>query len=339
MSFPVEVSVLMPFRNAEVEALSRAVDSIKNQTFSHWELILVNNNDKEKTPDALWAKTQSDNDERIRLIHESETGIAYALNTGLSYCSGKYIARMDADDVSIPDRLQLQSHFLNEHDDIGLVSGLVSFISEIENAGGYEKFVEQINAWKTSEEIYMHRFVESPLAHPSVMFRKSIVEIYGGYSLEAVPEDYELWLRWMQHGVKMYKLPEKVLEWNDHAQRLSRNHDHYSREAFDKVRYQYLSQWLKLKLKNLPPIYVCGGGKFARVKIRLLESLSIPIKGIIDFKERKISEKYFLSYEDIPPPGNLFIISLISNRGKFSEVRDFLEVRGYINGKDFILAG
>src|SRR5690606_26108982 len=202
-----------------------------------------------------------------------------------------------------------------------------------------EKFVEQINAWKTSEEIYLHRFVESPLAHPSVMFRKSLLEIYGGYSLDAVPEDYELWLRWMQHGVKMYKPPQKVLLWNDHTQRLSRNHHHYSREAFDKVRYQYLSQWLKPKLKYLPPIYVCGGGKFARVKIRLLESLSIPVKGIIDFKERKISEKNFLSYEEIPPPGNMFIVSLISNRGKFSEVRGFLEARGYINGKDFILAG
>ena len=100
------------------------------------------------------------------------------------------------------------------------------------------------NGLLTHEEIALARFVESPLAHPSVMFRRSLVERWGGYAEGAFPEDYELWLRWLDAGVRMEKLADPLLIWNDSPTRLSRRDPRYAAEAFYRVKARYLARWL-----------------------------------------------------------------------------------------------
>lgn len=327
------VSILLPFHNAEA-FFHRAIRSVIDQSFASWELVLVNN----ASADNSLSIAQSTNDPRIKIIDEPVKGIAFALNTGLRHCSGRYIARMDADDVMLPERLELQAKFLDEHPHIGLVSGLVEFVSQVEDARGYEAYVQQVNAWRTEDEIRHHRFVESPFAHPSVMFRKELVEKYGGYDTSGVPEDYELWLKWMDKGVRMQKLAVPVLQWRDHPNRLSRTHANYSAEAFDRARCSYLARWLKERAAHLPPLYVWGGGKLARRKIKLLEEHGVRIKGLIDVKPLNTSLP-FIHYRELPSPGKIFIISMVSNRGRYAEIRDYLTARGYVMEKNFMLAG
>jgi hypothetical protein len=171
------------------------------------------------------------------------------------------------------------------------------------------------------------------------MFRKTLIDTFGDYTEEDVPEDYELWLRWLNRGVSMRKLDEPVLIWNDSKHRLSRIHNQYSQEAFDKIRYHYLAEWLKKNLNNSLEIYVWGGGKKANQKIKtLLGNITLDIKGIIDVKPtHSIANR--IHYTEIPPPGNIFIISMVSNRGKYAEIESFLNSKGYQIEKDFILAG
>lgn len=326
------VSILLPFHNAE-EFLLRAIHSVLDQSFSSWELVLVNN----ASTDNSLSIAQGIDDLRIKIVHEPVKGIAFALNTGLRHCSGKYTARMDADDIMLPQRLEIQSKFLDDHPHIGLISGLVKFNSQLKDARGYEAYVQQVNEWRTGDETRQHRFVESPFAHPSVMFRKELAENFGDYDTSGLPEDYELWLRWMDKGVKMEKLNVPVLQWNDHSQRLSRLHPDYSAEAFDKVRYSYLAKWLRSHSSSLP-LYVWGGGKLARRKMKLLEEQGIQIKGLIDVKHLNTSLP-FIHYTELPAPGNIFIVSMVSNRGRYAEIRDYLTARGYIIERDFVLAG
>ena len=103
-----------------IRTLHRAVESIVQQSFRNWELILVDNNADAATK--AIAERWVEQDLRVKLIHESHQGVAHALNNGLKNVRTKYVARMDADDVSHPDRLQLQFDFLEQHPEIGLVA-------------------------------------------------------------------------------------------------------------------------------------------------------------------------------------------------------------------------
>lgn len=327
------ISVLLPFHNA-ASFLERAVRSAADQAFEQKELVLVNN---ASTDDSLAIAQRLQHEYNfVKLVEEPCKGIAYALNTGLNHCTGNYLARMDADDVMLAGRLQAQFEFLEAKKEIGLAGGLVAFESEVADARGYEAYVKQINEWQSEDDIYHHRFVESPFAHPSVMFRRSLIESYGSYSTGPYPEDYELWLRWMHHGVRMAKVPVPVLLWKDRADRLSRTHENCSPEAFDTVRYNYLGKWMNEKRERLRPVYVWGG-KLARKKAKLLEAQGITVRGYIDVKAPDQPDT--IHFSDIPAAGEIFILSMVSNRGKFAEVRDFLLERGYVIGKDFVLAG
>lgn len=95
------------------------------------------------------------------------------------------------------------------------------------------------------------------------------------YSTRNVPEDYELWLRWMDQGIHFYKLPEPLLTWNDHAGRLSRNHENYAREAFFQVKCEYLARWIKRHVSPKKKIVVCGSSRIGRKRADLLQQLAL----------------------------------------------------------------
>ena len=326
------VSVLIPFHR-EGALLSRAIDSVLAQTSSDWQLILVANGADAET--MRIAEQAAKADRRIEIFTEPVPGIAHALNTGLTFCRGEYVARLDADDAMPPERLALQARYLGENPAIGLVSGQVRFISH--NAEGYDAYVYQINSWQTEEEILRYRFVESPVAHPSVMFRRRLIDQYGNYSTEAIPEDYELWMRWLTAGVRFAKIGEVVLDWYDSPGRLSRTHDNYARRAFDRVRMQHLLTVLPAMLKGRP-LWVCGG-KYARKKAAWLSNHGMPVTGIVDLVPRRLNQFASLTYAELPPPGILFLLSMVSNRGGYRIVEQVLTERGYRHGEDFLLAG
>lgn len=327
------LSCVLPCFNAEA-TLERALRSLSEDPVDFpAEILFVDNASTDGSADIARKLAVADN--RIRILHEPVKGIAYALNRGLAEARGRYIARMDADDFSLPGRLQKQVNYLEQHPHIGLVSGLVEFEGNVSDALGYAEYVRQLNTWQTEEELYRYRFVESPFAHPSVLFRRELIDRYGPYTINDEPEDYELWLRWFAAGVRMAKLPEPVLRWYDSPGRLSRSHVHYAAEAFDRVRYRYLADWLRQKRADLPPLYVWGGGKLATRKMKVLETLTgIPVRGIIDIKEKA----GHLHFSNLPPAGEIFVLSLVSNRGKYLEIENYLRERGYVAERDYVLA-
>lgn len=325
------ISVLLPCHR-EGHLLQRAIDSVLAQTLPDWQLLLVCNNTDETTLAVAQAAAQ--NDRRIFLVHEHTPGIAYALNTGLKHCTGDYVARLDADDTMPPGRLAMQKVYLDSHHETGLVSGQVRFVTD--EGAGYDHYVQQINGWQTHEQMYRYRFVESPVAHPSVMFRRSLIDRFGDYSTGNVPEDYELWLRWLQAGVRFGKTDEVVLDWYDSPGRLSRTHDNYARRAFDEVRLQYLARALP-DLAHGRPLWVCGG-RYARRKSARLKSLGIQVTGIVDVIERRLETLGSMTYEQLPSPGSIFLVSMVSNRDGYRVVEEVLTQKGYVAERDYVLA-
>lgn len=330
-----KVSFLVPFLNPGND-LFDCIDSMLAQEGPTFEIVLVDNGSTDGTYERLSERYRIHH--LIRLAHEPKQGIAHALNTGLKFCSGIYIARLDADDLCLPGRIAAQSKILDDDPSTGLVSGLVRHQGPDTNEG-MAFYVNTINSIISEDHIRQHRFVESPFAHPSVMFRRSLIDQHGVYSTDAIPEDYELWLRWLEAGIRMKKVDAEVIVWNDRPNRLSRTHQNYAREAFEEVRVKYLTKWLRAHVRPDKPIFIWGGGKYSKRKCELLEANGIRIHGFIDVVEKTgQSPKPVIHYTRIPPAGTMFILSSVSNRGKHEEIRSHLLALGYQEEKDFVLS-
>lgn len=330
-----DISIILPFYQS-ADTLHQAIESIYRQTFLDWVLILVNNNASDGS--AAIAQEWMARDARIRMVAESRQGIAYALNTGLREATAPLIARMDADDIALPTRLAKQYKYLRQHPAIGVVATQCQFQSTIAQSRGYELFVDWQNQILSPEAHFLNRFIESPVAHPSVMFRQECVAKYGNYHTGRLPEDYELWLRWMAQGVEFAKIPEKLLIWQDYSSRLSRHHAHYQQKAFFQVKCHYLAQWLIQHVDSSRKILICGTSKVCRMRADLLVAEGIEVYGFTDVRNRQLQNRPFVAAQQIQKKENYFVINFISKRGVGQAIRQFLTSRGLTEGIDFLLA-
>jgi len=328
----MKVSVVMPVYNAEATVL-QALESLRAQSFGSMEIIVINDGSTDGTLEIL--RNQPD----IKLLDHSHRGIVPALNDGLAAARGNYIARMDADDLCHPERIEKQSSFLDAFPEIGIVGCKVRFGGDREKQAGYLAHVDWINSLVSPKEIALNRFVESPFAHPSVMFRRELFEKYGAYRDGAFPEDYELWLRWMANGVKVGKVDEELITWNDPPNRLSRTDPRYSIDAFYETKTQYLSLWLETHNPHHPDIIVWGAGRVTRKRAAILKQYGIRITQYVDIKPRHLNcGTPVIQPSEIPDPATCFILPMVGKRGARDQIRAILRERGFVEGTNCIFA-
>lgn len=178
-----QVTVLMPVFNGE-KYIREAIDSILNQTFKDFEFLIVCAPSTDKSIEII----QSYTDERIRLVEVKEKhGLIADLNMGLDLAQGKFIARMDCDDISLPNRLEKQIAFMEANPDVGICGSWIELIGN--NAGHIEKYPVDY------EDIKANLFFSCALAHPTVVFRNDFVKKYGLMydSRHLYAEDFGLW--------------------------------------------------------------------------------------------------------------------------------------------------
>lgn len=328
------VSVILPFYNAE-RTLASALISIQNQSYENFECIMVNNNSSDEG--ASIAELFCEKDNRFRLVEEKKQGVMFASNNGSSEAKGELICRMDADDVMAPDRLKWQVAFLLNNLDYGAVAGLVKYVSHREDTDGFARYVDWVNSVQSYDEIMLNRFVESPIVNPTAMWRREVAEKWGMYRQGDFPEDYELWLRWLENGVKIAKVSKEVLEWNDSDSRLTRTDDIYSDEAFYQIKTEYLSRFLAKKNNHHPWVYVWGGSKTSRKRASMLEDFGIEIKGYIDINKNRQLDKEVIFFENIPEPDSCFVLVYFKHNEKRKEIKVFLEKKGFTEGENYLL--
>lgn len=334
-----KISVILPVWNA-AETLEPAIESILSQTEEDYELIIVDDGSEDTSGEIIIRHAAAD--ERVQSFFIPHSGICAALNTGLEHAKGQYIARMDADDISLPARLERQASYLDRNPETGLVSCLVEHRGDKKKKAGYAHYVNWINTLTSHEKISLNRFVESPLAHPSVMFRRTLVDTHGSYRYGPFPEDYELWLRWLQEGVIMNKVPENLLQWRDEPGRLSRTHPRYSVDAFYRIKAEYLARWLEKNNPFHPEVIVWGAGRTSRNRAELLTGYSIRISHYIDVDEDKIGNtvngRPVRRAESLASPEDGFLVSYVGLRGVNKQIASFLKKRGFRQGKNYIFA-
>jgi glycosyltransferase involved in cell wall biosynthesis len=331
------VSVILPVFNG-ASTIERAIASIRAQTYSDWELLVVNDGSTDATISV--AEAASTAEPRIRLLNQPHFGLVTALNLGLQHARGEFIARMDADDECLPERLAAQTDWLLARPELGLVGCLVEFGGDRERNAGYALHVDWINSVVTPEQIALNRFIESPFAHPSVMFRRELIEQHGGYRAGDFPEDYDLWLRWLAAGVGMAKVPRPLLRWNDPPTRLSRTDPCYSPENFFRLKAKAIADELAGRTRSRA-VWVWGAGRPTRKRVAFLETHGVLIAGFIDIDPKKtgkqIAGRPVISATSLPAPADAFVLGYVSSRGARALIRSALHTRGYSEGSDFLM--
>lgn len=234
MNNRLPVSIIMPVYNAG-DFLRPAIESILAQTLSAFELIIINDGSVDESESII----QSFSDQRILCIHhENNKGLVAALNTGLAAASGKYIARMDQDDIALPGRMMMQYEFMEQH------SKCVLLGTQVQVLGG----TKVSNMYCNSDELKTSLLFGTSFAHPTVMIRTSALIEYGLTYEEQYQhaEDYGLWTRLSHHG-DIHNIKQVGLYYRKHPHQYTRVFTEKMKEATRYIRTEY-SKSLGLKL-------------------------------------------------------------------------------------------
>ncbi len=222
-----KVSIIMGVYNCE-DILGRSLESVLAQSYSNWEFIICDDGSTDNTYKVL--KSYSDLDDRVKIVRNVENlGLAASLNKCLKLSSGEYIARQDADDLSLPDRLSKQVEFLELNHDFDFVGTKVIYF---DNFGDWGKS-NTIQCPEKEDLVY-----GPPFCHPSVMFRARCLNDIGGYRVSKMTyrsQDYDLWFRLYSKGYKGYNLDEPLFKYR------------LDRYSYSKRKFKYRFNELKIR--------------------------------------------------------------------------------------------
>ncbi len=293
----------------------------------------VDDNSTDDTPRIL--ADYGRRDRRIRILDSRERGLVAALATGLTSCRSPLVARMDADDVSHPRRLEMQFDFMDKNPEVGLTACSFRHFPRHDIRVGMRSYETWQNGLCTHELIMRDLYVESPFVHPSVMFRKKLVQAVGGYQDRGWCEDYDLWLRLAAAGVQFARLPRLLFFWRDRSERLTRTAAAYSQSAFRDCKAHYLKQGF---LAGIDEVTLVGAGQEGRAWRRTLEQRGIRVFRWIDADPRKRGR--MLHGAPVLPPetaelSGKFLVT-VGTRGARQEIRTWLAGRGLVEGEDVV---
>lgn len=327
------VSVLLPARNA-AGTLLPALRSILRQTFRDLELVAVDDGSTDGTAAILEEVARTDR--RVRIVSGPGRGIVAALEAGRARCSGELLARMDADDVAHPRRIEEQVALLDADPSLAGVGCNVALFPRREGREGMRLYVEWLNGLVEPEAVFRERFVESPLVHPAAILRVEAIEAAGGYVERGWPEDYDLWLTLLGGGARLANLPAVRLFWRDHAGRSTRTDPRCGKDRH-----------LALKAHHLARGPLAGGtcriwgaGKTGRALARALSLHGVEVEGWIDVDAAKIGRRIRgapvvgpdeLGGRDGPP-----LLVAVAARGARRLIRAHLARRGWREGIDHL---
>jgi len=228
------LTVLMPVFNCS-KYLAASVSSVLGQTLEEFELLIIDDGSTDSPEEVLGRF----NDSRINFIRKGHTGLADTLNEGLRISNGNWIARIDADDIAVRNRLMLQAEYLNSNKDVDVIAGSSVYFS------GNGKVEFTVRPPQTDELIKKMLDVHNPINHSAVTFRKNKIQNDGGYEVKMkCYEDFELWLR-LKDKLKFHILPDYL------AYTRIRKDSMTAVSQYDQIYDILMKNYLRLKESNI----------------------------------------------------------------------------------------
>jgi glycosyltransferase involved in cell wall biosynthesis len=330
----VRLSVLLPARNASA-TIEAAVKSVLAQTFRAFELVAVDDASTDDTKQRLLALRLTD--DRVKVVDGPGRGFIAALEAGLPHCRGELLARMDADDESLPTRFEKSLAALDADSSLaGVGTGVEIFRDDQPPSPNFLAYGQWLSSLTTPEQLFADALVESPLCHPSVTLRRRVLDEVGGWRDGDFPEDWELWLRILERGHRLACLPEVLHRWRDGNGRLTRTDPRYRWEAHLALKADFVSRRLGTERR----LVLWGAGEKGLKLSRLLRAKGHRVEQFVELHPRKIGQKL----EGIPaihpealsaPSPERHLLAAVGAKGARAEIRAFLTARGWVEGRDF----
>jgi len=313
-------SFLIPVKHGE-RTIGDALRSFLQQTDPDFEVVVVNDGSTDRTSEVVQAVAAVD--PRVRLFNRPWAGIVAAMNFGLQQCEGRYIARMDADDLTHPRRLELQLPWLEENPTLGVVDAEVElFRDDGQVPEGMGHYATWINSLHTPKDFDRELLVDSPIIHPAATYRKADVLQLGGYRDLSYPEDYDLWLRLHAAGFQFRKIDQVLHRMRDRPERLTRTDPRYSQEAMRGARQMWLQKTVLTQAKR---VVVWGAGTEGKHWIRWLSALGHTLSAIVEVANRKIGGTRagapIIAASDLPSISADLCLVAVGARGARAEIR------------------
>lgn len=327
------ISIVMPFRNAAA-TLPEALESVMAQSFGDWELLAVDDHSDDGSADVV--RTCCDGDRRVRLISNAGSpGVVGASRTAGKEAAAEWLARMDSDDVSHPERLKTQWEASHDRPDLDVIGCGVAILSPL--GEGMVRHVDWVNSLETPRAIANARFIENPLVHPSALMRKAAVDAAGGYREVPWAEDHDLWLRLLERGAVFGKVPETLLSWRDSPGRLTRSDPRYGDAFRQRMRAHHLARNARIRSQG---VAIAGAGPIGKSLARELIGLGVRVRGFFEVHPRRIGETiHGAEVAGIDAFGTRWreavLLSAVGVPGGREEVIGMAGSAGYEEGVDF----
>jgi glycosyltransferase involved in cell wall biosynthesis len=229
------ISIIMPVWNGE-KFLAAAVDSLLAQTFSDFELLVIDDGSTDRTPEILQGYT----DPRLRVLRLDHAGIVVALNHGLAQARADWVARLDADDISEPRRLELQWQAVNRRPRAVLCHTAVTCFGEGSVSAGEARLP------RSRSFMALRLCYQCPIVHSTVLFKKTVALAVGGYlPEERHAEDFSLWGRLLEQG-EFIALPEKLVQFRVHPMSVSKQNLETQMALARRIGTQHCRQFMRL---------------------------------------------------------------------------------------------
>lgn len=327
--YSMDISIIMPVKNAH-KWVEETIRSIEMQSFENWELICIDDHSIDDSFELIGQMSLLDS--RIRIVTNEGYGIIPALQQGLKLARGKYITRMDADDLMPVNRLQ---HFYNalEGTTNTLVTGKVKYFtcSSEPVSEGYLKYEAWLNNLIDQNNFYDEIFRECIIASPNWMCRKDDLIRYDIFNELEYPEDYSMCFLWLKNHFKIIGLNEITLYWRDHLERTSRNSDVYNQESFFNLKIKWFT-------RSIPQydakIGVLGAQRKGKLTVDILQHNGIEKIGWYDYNYQNYNAPLKgLNIEDYEKVSDDYLLISVYPKSK-RQLNTYLNQHGYVVGKN-----
>lgn len=334
-ALPPRVSILLPAFDAAA-TLETCLRSVLRQRETDFECWIVDDGSRDAT--ARIAQEFARADPRFRVASLPHRGLIAALEAGLALCTAPIVARMDADDWMHRARLGAQLEALAAHPEWAAVGCHVRGFPRTRTQQGRRAYESWLCSLRSAEQVRADAFVECPIAHPSLMIRKPVLERFG-YRDRGWPEDYDLILRLLCDGHEIGVVPRQLVGWRDHPTRLSRRDERYGLDRFTACKAEHLATSL---LADNQDYILWGHGDTGRALSRALLKHQRRAVLIVELHPGRIGQRIHgapvIHPDGLADAPALPIVASVAGASARLQIRECLRKLGKREGSDYVCA-
>ncbi len=319
---PPLVSILVPFKSTEV-FLTECIQSVIEQTYQNWELILVDDGSTDDSYNTVNAFAEKD--ARMQLFKNSGNGIIDALQLALLKSKGKFVTRMDSDDMMMPNKIEVLANNLLTHGKKHVAVGLVKYFAEGGVKPGYKSYENWLNKLTKTGSNYDEIYKECVIPSPCWMVHRDDLLACNAFNPHIYPEDYDLTFRFYKSGYKCIPCSEVLHQWRDYSTRTSRTHVHYAQNHFTSLK---INHFLDIDFNPDKTLVIWGAGTKGKIIAQTLVERNIDFEWICD-NPKKIGKdiygKTMQPFETLSKIENPQSIITVANKTAQKEIRAYLK--------------